>query len=58
MTKYQEELRKELLSIVKFRCKKCSNKMIEIIDIYDESIQGWSCVNCEHYVLDRVPHIF
>jgi len=48
---YQEETLKELLKNVKVRCIECESEMIRVIDLYDNTIVGYSCKNCSHYNL-------
>ena len=53
---YQEKTLKELLKNVKVRCSKCHSKMIRVIDLYDDTLIGYSCENCPHYnLLDNDP---
>ena len=53
---YQEETLKELLKDVKVRCSVCHSKMIRVIDLYDDTLIGYSCENCPHYnLLDNNP---
>jgi len=51
MNNYQEETLKELLKDVKVRCSKCHSKMIRVIDLYDDTLIGYSCEHCPHYNL-------
>jgi len=51
MNNYQEETLKELLKNVKVRCIECHSKMIRVIDLYDDTLIGYSCENCPHYNL-------
>jgi len=56
MNNYQEVTLKELLKDVKVRCSKCHSKMIRVIDLYDDTLIGYSCENCPHYnLLDNNP---
>ena len=56
MNNYQEETLKELLKDVKVRCSRCHSKMIRVIDLYDDTLIGYSCENCPHYnLLDNNP---
>jgi len=53
MNNYQEE---ELLKNVKVRCTRCHSEMIRVIDLYDDTLIGYSCENCPHYnLLDNKP---
>jgi len=53
---YQEKTLKELLKNVKVRCSVCHSKMIRVIDLYDDTVVGYSCENCPHYnLLDNNP---
>ena len=51
MNNYQEETLKDLLKDVKVRCTKCHSEMIRVIDLYDDTLIGYSCKNCPHYNL-------
>jgi len=51
MNNYQEETLKELLKNVKVRCIKCHSEMIRVIDLYDDTLIGYSCEDCPHYNL-------
>jgi len=56
MNNYQEETLKELLKDVKVRRSVCHSKMIRVIDLYDDTLIGYSCENCPHYnLLDNNP---
>jgi len=56
MNNYQEETLKELLKDVKVRCSVCHSKMIRVIDLYDDTLIGYSCEHCPHYnLLDNKP---
>jgi len=56
MNNYQEETLKELLKDVKVRCSVCHSKMIRVIDLYDDTLIGYSCEHCPHYnLLDNDP---
>ena len=56
MNNYQEETLKELLKDVKVRCSRCHSEMIRVIDLYDDTLIGYSCENCPHYnLLDNEP---
>jgi len=56
MNNYQEETLKDLLKNVKVRCSRCHSKMIRVIDLYDDTLIGYSCENCPHYnLLDNNP---
>jgi len=56
MNNYQEETLKDLLKNVKVRCSVCHSKMIRVIDLYDDTLVGYSCENCPHYnLLDDKP---
>ena len=53
---YQEVTLKEILKNVKVRCSVCHSKMIRVIDLYDDTLIGYSCENCPHYnLLDNDP---
>jgi len=51
MNNYQEVTLKELLKDVKVRCSVCHSKMIRVVDLYDDTLIGYSCENCPHYNL-------
>jgi len=56
MNNYQEVTLKEILKDVKVRCSKCQSEMIRVIDLYDDTLIGYSCENCPHYnLLDNKP---
>ena len=56
MNNYQEETLKELLKNVKVRCSVCHSKMIRVVDLYDDTLIGYSCEHCPHYnLLDNDP---
>jgi len=56
MNSYQEETLKELLKNVKVRCIECHSEMVRVIDLYDDTLIGYSCKNCPHYnFLDDNP---
>jgi len=56
MNNYQEVTLKEILKNVKVRCIKCQSKMTRVIDLYDDTLIGYSCENCPHYnLLDNNP---
>ena len=56
MNNYQEVTLKEILKDVKVRCSKCQSEMIRVIDLYDDTLIGYSCENCPHYnLLDNDP---
>jgi transposase-like protein len=56
MNNYQETTLKEILKDVKVRCTKCHSEMIRVIDLYDDTLIGYSCKNCPHYnLLDNDP---
>jgi len=53
---YQEKTLKEILKNVKVRCSVCESEMIRVIDLYDDTLIGYSCENCPHYnLLDNDP---
>ena len=51
MNNYQERVIKEVLKDVNVRCIKCHSKMIRVVDLYDDTVVGYSCKNCSHYNL-------
>ena len=38
-----------LLKQIKIKCIHCHGKMIRVIDLYDDTIIGYSCEDCPHY---------
>ena len=48
---YQEKALETILKDVKVRCTKCHSEMIRVIDLYDDTLIGYSCENCPHYNL-------
>ena len=48
---HQARTLKEVLKNVKVRCSVCHSKMIRVIDLYDDTLIGYSCENCPHYNL-------
>jgi len=56
MNNYQEVTLKEILKDVKVRCIECHSEMIRVIDLYDDTLIGYSCKDCSHYnLLDNDP---
>jgi len=56
MNNHQEATLTEILKSVKIECSKCGGKMIRAIDLYDDTLVGYSCENCPHYnLLDNNP---
>jgi transposase-like protein len=51
MNNYQNKAREEIIATVTIKCKDCKTPMIHVIDLYDESIVGFSCSNCPNYFL-------
>jgi len=51
MNNYQKKARDQVLRQITIKCKECKCEMIEIIDLYDSSIVGYSCPDCPNYVL-------
>jgi len=48
---HQARTLKEVLKNVKVRCNVCHSKMIRVVDLYDDTLIGYSCENCPHYNL-------
>ena len=51
MNNYQETTLETILKDVKVRCIKCHSDMIRVVDLYDDTVVGYSCKNCSHYNL-------
>ena len=51
MNNYQKKSREEVLAQVTIKCKDCGTQMIQIVDLFDESVVGFSCSNCPNYFL-------
>ena len=51
MNNYQKKAREEVLATVTIKCKDCKTEMIQIVDLFDESTVGFSCLNCPNYFL-------
>ena len=47
----RERAEKKILQSIKIRCTKCHSKMIRVIDLYDDTLIGYSCEHCPHYNL-------
>jgi hypothetical protein len=54
MNNYQRKAREDVLDQVTIKCKACKTDMIQIVDLFDESIVGFSCLNCPNYFLYSV----
>jgi len=54
MNNYQKKARDELLQDITIKCKECGDSMIQVIDLWDNTIVGYSCQNCPHYFLYQV----
>jgi hypothetical protein len=46
-----ERMRNRLLESVKIRCKECKGVMIRVVDLYEDTVVGYSCKNCTHHYL-------
>ena len=51
MNNYQKKMREEVLAQVTIKCRACKMDMIQIVDLFDESVVGFSCSNCPNYFL-------
>ncbi len=51
MNNYQKKAREEILKDIKIKCRMCESDMYEVIDLYDNTICGFSCPNCPNYIL-------
>ena len=51
MNNYQKKAREEVLATITIKCKDCKTDMIQIVDLFDESVVGFSCANCPNYFL-------
>ena len=47
----REKVEETLLKLIKIKCIKCEGKMIRVVDLYDNTIVGYSCQDCPHYNL-------
>lgn len=47
----RERARKRLLESIKIRCKECKGVMVRVVDLYEDTIVGYSCKNCTHHYL-------
>ena len=62
MNNYQKKARDQVLRKVTIKCKECFNgttmpyeiTMIEVIDLWDDTIIGYSCPNCPNVVMYSV----
>ena len=46
-----ERMRNQLMESIKIRCKECKGVMIQVYDLYEETVVGYSCKDCTHYYL-------
>jgi len=46
MNNYQKKARTKVLQDVTIKCSECKTNMIQVTDLYDSTIVGYSCVNC------------
>jgi len=44
-------MRKRIFESVKIRCKECKGVMIQVYDLWDQTVVGYSCKDCTHYYL-------
>jgi len=55
MSKLAEEnynrMRNRLMDSIKVRCSKCKGVMIQVYDLWDQTVVGYSCKDCTHYYL-------
>ena len=54
MNNYQKKARDQVLRKVTIKCKECKITMIEVIDLWDDTIIGYSCPNCPNVVMYSV----
>jgi len=54
MNNYQKKARSQVLEDITIKCKECGDSMIQVIDLWDNTIVGYSCQNCPHYFLYSV----
>ena len=46
MNNYQKAARHKVLEDITIKCKECKINMIHVVDLWDETIVGYSCPNC------------
>ena len=51
MNNYQRKAREEVLATITIKCKDCKTEMIQIVDLFDESVVGFSCSSRPNYFL-------
>ena len=51
MNNYQNKARDEMLASITIKCKNCETEMIQIVDLFDDSVIGFSCSTCPNYFL-------
>ena len=62
MNNYQKKARTDMLVDITIKCKDCFDSstmpyeitMVPVIDLWDETIIGYSCPNCPNYFLYSV----
>lgn len=47
MNNYQKAARHKVLKDITIKCAECKINMIHVVDLWDETIVGYSCPNCE-----------
>ena len=51
MNNYQKKARDKVLKDITIKCRKCKVDMVVVIDLWDNTICGFSCPNCSHLVM-------
>ena len=62
MNNYQKKARTKVLEDITIKCKECFDlstmpyeiTMLPVIDLWDETIIGYSCPNCSNYFMYSV----
>ena len=44
-------MRNRLFESIKISCKECKGVMVQVYDLYDQTVVGYSCKDCTHYYL-------
>ena len=51
MNNSPKKARERILQDVTIKCRMCASDMFEVIDLYDNTVCGFSCPNCPNYIL-------
>ena len=54
MNNYQKKARDQVLRQVTIKCKECKKSMNQVVDLWDDTIVGYSCPNCQNLVMYSV----